>query len=117
MNKRGAALLLAVVLTIAVLPAAGILVYTARLDLASALDDYHNAKASNAVRAAIVLVERDLLAGGSGQIAWPDADVTLEVETKKNAEGWQIVITAACGRAMASFETSLELPVDSEQPE
>lgn len=117
MNNKGAALLLALVLTIAVLPAAGTLVYTSQLDLASALDDYHNVKARNAVRAAIVLVERDLQVGGSGQITWPDADVNLVVETEKTAEGWQIIITAACGRAIASLETSLELPVDSGQPE
>lgn len=101
MNKRGSALLLVLVLTTAVLPAAGTLIYIARSDLASALDDYHNVRAINAARGAVLLAEADLKSGGDGKIAWPDPDIVLDIRVTETASGWQVLVTAHCGRAAA----------------
>lgn len=101
MNKRGSALLLVLVLTTAVLPAAGTLIYIARSDLASALDDYHNVKAMSAARGAVLLAEADLKSGGDGKIAWPDPDIVLEIRIIETASGWQVLASAHSGRAAA----------------
>jgi len=101
MNKKGAAMLLALVLSMSALPAAGVLVSIARSDLSSALDDYHFARVWRAARAGIALVQRDLQGGGSGEVFWPDPDIFLEVEISETEGGWRVYVTARSDRAVA----------------
>lgn len=106
MNKRGSALLLVLVLTTAVLPAAGTLIYIARSDLASALDDYHNVKAMSAARAVIALAEEGIFFEDiMGD--WPDPDVIVTVKNTDTADGRQIVVSAQCGRAAAHLTVEM----------
>lgn len=107
-------MLLALVLTMVVLPAAGTLAYIARTDLAAALDDYHRTKAACAAQAAVALVEADLESGGSGQITWPDPDTTLDVLIQDLPDSWKITITAHCGRAVAKVAEEIQKPEEGE---
>jgi len=102
LNRRGAAMLLALVVTMALLPAAAAMAAMARADLAAALDDYHRFKAQCAARGALALAAADLRRGGDGQVAWPDPDVTLEISIAETGAGWQITVAARCGRATGS---------------
>ncbi|MGI6364896.1 MAG: hypothetical protein ACOX2G_04000 [Bacillota bacterium] len=108
-------MLLALVLTMAVLPAAGTLAYIARTDLAAALDDYHRTKAVCAAKAAVALVEADLQSGGSGQITWPDSDTTLDIFIQDLPESWEITIIAHCGRAVANLAEEAQKSEEGEE--
>lgn len=99
MNNKGSAMLLALILCMTALPAAGVFITIARSDLESALDDYHWAKAQRAAWGALELIERDLQAGGAGEVYWPDPDILLEVKIADNDRGWDIAVTAVCDRA------------------
>jgi len=101
MNKRGAALLLALVLSMSLLPAVGVFAHINRLDLTSALAYYHNIKVINAARGAIALVRADLLNDGDGQISWPDPDVSLEIIVMVTTDGWIITTIAQSDRAIS----------------
>jgi hypothetical protein len=105
-------MLLALILTAAVLPAAGILAQIARMDLAAALDDYHRVKAEYAARASVALVEVDLQRGGTGQITWPGPDTTLEVTVQELPDSWTVRIAAQCGRATAEATAEIPRPGD-----
>ena len=102
MNKKGAAMVLALVLSMSVLPAAGVLIAIARSDLSSALDDYHSARVWRAAWGGVELVQRDLQAGGSGEVNWPDPDIVLEVEISETEGGWRVYVTARSERAVAT---------------
>ena len=108
MNKKGAAMVLALVLSMSVLPAAGVLVTIARSDLSSALDDYHTARVWRAAWGGMELVQRDLQAGGSGEVNWPDPDIALEVEISEAEGGWLVHITARSERAVATVSAWVE---------
>ena len=97
-------MLLALVLSMSVLPTAAILASSARSDLASALDDYHNTKSSYAARGAVHMVKANLAAGGSGLINWPDQEITLDIQIEENETGWVIRVTAVSDRAAATAE-------------
>lgn len=101
MNKKGSALLLILILSVAVLPAAGTLLYIARSDLSSALDDYHHVRAMHAARGGLDLAGADLLKGGDGRVVWPDSSVTLAVSVTETQSGWNITITACSDKATA----------------
>lgn len=101
MNKKGAAMLLALVLSVSVLPAAVALVSIARSDLISALEDYHSARVWRAEWGGLELVKRDLLAGGSGNVIWPDPEITLTIEVWEGETDWQVGITASSELAVA----------------
>lgn len=105
-------MLLALILTMAVLPAAGILAQIARSDLAAALDDYHRVKAEYAVQAAAAMVAADLQGGGGGQVAWPDPDTILEVTIQELPGSWKVTIAARCGRAVAEATAEIPRPGD-----
>lgn len=107
MNKKGAAMVLALVLSVSVLPAAGVLVTIARSDLSSALDDYHSARVWRAAWGGMELVRRDLQAGGSGEVNWPDPEIALEVNISEDEGGWQVNITARSERAVAKITSCI----------
>lgn len=100
MNKKGAAMILALVLSISVLPTAVALLAIARSDLNSALDDYHWARAWRGAWGGVSMVERDLRAGGAGEAAWPDPELDLIVQVSKVGNDWQVEATACSGRAV-----------------
>jgi len=100
-NKKGSVLILAMVLSIAVLPAAVVLAGLARTDLAAALDDYHHVKAGHAARGALALIKADLIKGGPGLIAWPDPETTLTYIVNDKTDAWDITVTAFCGGSVA----------------
>lgn len=114
MNQKGSALILALVLCLTVLPAAGVLVAIAGSDLESALDDYHLARARRAVWAGMELVAQDLLAGGPGQASWPDPDITLEIGVAEGDKDWIITLTARSGRATATCTQTIMKPQEEE---
>lgn len=101
-------MLLALVLSMSVLPTAGVLAYIARSDLESALDDYHLSKASYAAQSALVLIEADLLNDGDGQVAWPDPHVLLDILITEVSNGWRITVTACSDRAVAQASGEVE---------
>src|SRR5690554_2241130 len=120
LNNKGSALLLALVLSMAVLPTAVTLASIARSDLRSARDDYHRRKVDNAVQGALALVEADLLADGDGQVVWPDLDVSLDISVTETEQGFQVNITAYSDRAVVVAKTEVETPeqeVESEEGE
>lgn len=100
-------MLLAVVLTMAVLPAAGTLVYISRSDLAAALDDYHHMKAETAARAALDLVKANLQHGGQGSIHWPDPEVQVSVSVIETVNGLEVRVTANSGTAYVIKEEKI----------
>lgn len=103
-------MLLALVLTMAVLPAAGTLAYIARSDLAAALDDYHRTKATYAAEGAIALIEADLKAGGDGQITWPDEEVNLSIIITDSPDSCEAVITVHCSSAVRQYSIEVIKP-------
>ena len=108
MNKKGAAMVLALVISMSALPAVGVLVTIARSDLSSALDDYHSARVRRAAWGGLELVRRDLQEGGCGEATWPDPDIALEVEISESEGGWRVYITARSERAVATISTWVE---------
>lgn len=99
LNKKGSAMILALVLSIAILPAAGILAYIARSDLASALDDYHYTKVRYAALGAMTILENNLIEGESGELEWPDPEVDLVIQTNEEQGGWTVTVIATTDRA------------------
>ncbi len=95
MNKKGSAMLLALVLCMSALPAAGVLVTIASSDLESALYDYHWARAQRGAWGALELIERDLQGGGGGEVNWPDPEIQLDVKIADIEGGWDVSVTAA----------------------
>lgn len=99
MNKKGSAMLLALILCLTALPAAGVFITIARSDLESALDDYHWARAQRAAWGALELIDRDLQSGGAGEISWPDPDILLAVKIADSDGGWEVTVSAVSERA------------------
>lgn len=108
MNKKGSAMLLALVLCMAVLPAAGVFITIARSDLESALDDYHWARVQRGAWGALALVEMDLQGGGVGEVDWPDPEIQLEVKIADKSGGWDVSVTAVSERAAVSVSKWVE---------
>lgn len=102
MKKKGAAMVLALVLCLSLLPTAVALVSIARSDLESALEDYHSARAWRAAWGGLELARANLLAGGSGQIRWPDSEVVLVVTVDRQPDGWLVASAAQSGGATAT---------------
>ena len=118
LSQKGSAMLLALILTMAILPAAGTLAYIARRDLESALDDYHRIRALYAAQGAIAWIEADLQNDGDGQIIWPDQSTTLDIFIQKKTESWTIAVTAHCGSSVAKAAEAIPKPSgDEEDPE
>lgn len=103
-------MLLALVLTMAILPAAGTLAYIARLDLEAALDDYHRTKALYAAQGAIALVEANLALAGDGSIEWPDSNTTLDIFIQEGSDFWTITVTAQCNGSVAKATETIPKP-------
>lgn len=101
-------MLLALVLTMMVLPAAASLAYIARTDLAAALDDCNRTKALYAAQGAMTLVGADLDRGGDGQITWPEPSTDLEIFIQGETDFWKITVAVRCGRARV--EKTAEIP-------
>ena len=95
-------MLLALVLCFSVLPTAGVLVAIARSDLESALDDFHWARVGRAAWATLELVRNNLLAGGTGDLSWPDPEVSLEIDIRDIEGGWRVLVTARTERAVVT---------------
>lgn len=99
MNRRGMALVLAVALVGALLPAVVLLGQIARSHLQCALDDYHRARAGYAARGIATMVAEDLEAGGDGRWSWPDHQVEVTVSVLAAGGNWEIEVEVTSGRA------------------
>ena len=99
MNRRGAALILVLVLAGAVLPASLLLSQLSRCHLQSALDDFHSMRAAYAARGVADMVVEDLEAGGQGSWQWPCEDIDVTVSIIPLETGYQVEITVFSGRA------------------
>lgn len=102
--------MLALVLSMAVLPAAGVLTYIARSDLASALDDYHYVRISYSSRTVLSLVTGSLLYGGDGLVICPDSDIVLSVDITEISVGWHVTVKADDERATTQVDIELTKP-------
>lgn len=99
MNRRGMALVLAVALVGAILPATLLLSQISRSHLQSALDDYHRLRAAYAARGVAAMAREDLEAGGEGRWQWPDEEPEIKVIVIDSGSKLSVEVQVAIGRA------------------
>ncbi len=99
MNRRGAALIMVLVLAGALLPASLLLGQLSRSHLESALDDFHSVRAAYAAQGIAEMVVADLQSGGQGSWQWPCEDIDVTVSITPRETGYQVEVTVSSGRA------------------
>lgn len=109
-------MVLALVLSISVLPAAVTLLAIAHSGLESALDDYHWLRAWRAAQGGAVLAETSLRQGGSGQVVWPDPLISLTIRVTEQEGGWFVESIATSGRAVVNTARNVYSGVNAAKP-
>lgn len=103
-------MLIMLVLSLAILPTAGIAITIAQNDLNAALDDWHRLQAEEAVIAAIQQIHDQLVRGEPVNPSWPDDEIEITYSVRTLFTRWEVTVEASYRRATVRQEKIIPRP-------
>lgn len=100
-------MLIMLVLSLAILPTAGIAITIAQNDLNAALDDWHRCQAEEAVKATLQQIQEQLITGAPISPSWPENDLEISYTIRTLATRWEVTVQANYRRAVVRKERAI----------
>jgi hypothetical protein len=100
-------MLIMLVLSLAILPTAGVAITIAQNDLSAALDDWHRYQAEEAAKATLLQIQGQLMRGEPVSPRWPDDEIEITYSVRTLTTRWEVTVQASYRRARVRKEKSI----------